>query len=43
MANVYFFGGKKTPAPPISLTLRGQACEVILELDSDTLPVDGGV
>ena len=37
------WGKKKTPAPPIFFTLRGQAREVILELDPDTLPVDSGV
>ena len=35
--------GKKKQAPAIFLTLRGQSCEAILELDPDTLPVDEGV
>ena len=42
MANVYFFG-KKKQATAIFLTLTGQAREAIVELDPDTLPVDGGV
>ena len=37
-----FFFGKK-PAPAIFKTLTVQASEAILELDPDTLPVDGGV
>ena len=34
---------KEKQAPVIFLTLRGQTCEAILELDPDTLPVDSGV
>ena len=34
---------KKNQAPPIFLTLTGQASEAILELDPDTLPVDNGL
>ena len=30
-------------APAIFKTLTGQACEAVLELDPDTLPVDSGV
>ena len=36
------FSLEKKPAPAIFKTLTVQASEAILELDPDTLPVDGG-